>query len=69
MTAPIWATSRADQRRSSRAVNDCCSVGGIAWMSPCSPPRSRRRRVTSSDSGGTGAKPDAPGRGVRPGAS
>ena len=53
MTAPIWATSRADPRRSSRAVNDCCSVGGMAWMPPCSPPRSRRRRVTSSTNSGT----------------
>ena len=29
ITAPICATSRAGPRRSSRAVNDCCNVGGI----------------------------------------
>src|SRR5262249_45236723 len=30
--SPICATSRAEPSRSSRAVNDCCSVGGIAWI-------------------------------------
>ena len=31
------ATSRAGPSRSSRAVSDCCKVGGIAWAPPCSP--------------------------------
>jgi hypothetical protein len=31
IAAPIWATSRAGPSRSSRAVRDCWSVGGIAW--------------------------------------
>jgi hypothetical protein len=31
----------------SRAVNDCCNVGGIGWMPPCAP-RSNKSLVTSS---------------------
>jgi hypothetical protein len=31
IAAPICATSRAGPSRSSRAVRDCWSVGGIAW--------------------------------------
>src|SRR5262249_14877625 len=42
----------------SRAISDCCSVGGIALMPPCSP-RSSKSRVTSSTNRGT-----PPGRSV-----
>jgi hypothetical protein len=51
-TAPICATSRAGPSRSSRAVKDCPSVGGIAWTLPCSP-RSNKSLVTSSTNSGT----------------
>jgi glutathione S-transferase len=50
--APICATSRAEPSRSSRAMSDCCSVGGIAWKAPRSP-RSSKSRVTSSTNSGT----------------
>jgi hypothetical protein len=52
MTEPICATSRAEPSRSSRAIKDCCSVGGIAWMPPWLP-RSSRSLVTSSTNSGT----------------
>jgi hypothetical protein len=52
ITEPICATSRAGPSRSSRAISDCCSVGGIVWI-PLWPPRSRRSRVTSSTNSGT----------------
>ena len=53
ITEPTCATSRAEPSRSSLAISDCWSVGGMAWMPPPCSPRSSNSRVTSSTNSGT----------------